>query len=161
MAKITYDDKVTLNPQPSVANTNKTTASDMNEIKQVVNTNDDTVQEIINGEIYSTTEVKTNKVWIDGKPIYRKVLDITNIGVSGYQYNHNISNFGTLIDVYGSWDKTVAGKQPLTRSVPGATNEYDLGIGDVTNTNFRLHYGSNVSGVTHIYVIFEYTKTTD
>ena len=27
---------------------------------------------------YSTSEVKTNKVWIDGKPIYRKVIPINN-----------------------------------------------------------------------------------
>ena len=28
-------------------------------------------------EIYSTNEVKTNKIWIDGKPIYRKVINST------------------------------------------------------------------------------------
>jgi hypothetical protein len=38
MAKITYTNKVTLNPQPSIANENKVTDSDMNEIKSSVNT---------------------------------------------------------------------------------------------------------------------------
>lgn len=112
-------------------------------------------------DIYSTDEIKTNKIWIDGKPIYRKVLDITNIGATGTQYNHGISNLETLVDVYGSWDKTGSGRQPLTRVVTGAMNEYGVGVGDVATTNFRLHYGTNVTGVTHIYVIFEYTKTTD
>ena len=28
-------------------------------------------------DVYSTTETKTNKVWIDGKPIYRKVFVYT------------------------------------------------------------------------------------
>lgn len=28
-------------------------------------------------QIYSTDEIKTNNVWIDGKAIYRKVLNIT------------------------------------------------------------------------------------
>lgn len=37
MAKITYDDKVTLNPQPDVANENKVTSGDMNMIKNVIN----------------------------------------------------------------------------------------------------------------------------
>jgi hypothetical protein len=41
MAKITYNDKTTLNPQPSISNENKVTSDDMNEIKNVVNTNDD------------------------------------------------------------------------------------------------------------------------
>lgn len=39
MAKITYDNKVALNPQPSIADINKVTDADMNEIKQVVNEN--------------------------------------------------------------------------------------------------------------------------
>ena len=34
-------------------------------------------------DIYSTTEVKTNKVWIDGKPIYRKVIQETFAIASG------------------------------------------------------------------------------
>lgn len=37
MAKITYNDKVSLNPQPSVANENKVSDADMNEIKTSVN----------------------------------------------------------------------------------------------------------------------------
>lgn len=35
--KITYDNKVALDPQPSIANVNKCTADDLNEIKSVVN----------------------------------------------------------------------------------------------------------------------------
>lgn len=37
MAKITYDNKITLNPQPSIADANKCTANDLNEIKESVN----------------------------------------------------------------------------------------------------------------------------
>lgn len=37
LSKITYDTKVALDPQPSVANINKVSDSDMNEIKSVVN----------------------------------------------------------------------------------------------------------------------------
>lgn len=41
MAKITYNDKVALITNPDIANENKVTDNDMNEIKQVVNENDD------------------------------------------------------------------------------------------------------------------------
>lgn len=37
MAKITYNNKVALNPQPSIADINKVTDADMNEIKTSVN----------------------------------------------------------------------------------------------------------------------------
>lgn len=39
MAQITYDDKVALNENPSVADINKVTDDDMNEIKTTINTN--------------------------------------------------------------------------------------------------------------------------
>lgn len=41
MAKITYEDKVALNVNSDIANVNKCNATDLNEIKNVVNTNDD------------------------------------------------------------------------------------------------------------------------
>ena len=34
-------------------------------------------------DVYSTNEVKTNKVWIDNRPIYRKVIQFTTDSVSG------------------------------------------------------------------------------
>lgn len=48
MAKITYVNKETINPQPSVADKNKVTSNDMNEIKSVVNENDDNIGELSN-----------------------------------------------------------------------------------------------------------------
>lgn len=161
---INYTDKVFLNENSSIADINKIKDVDMNEIKSVVNNNasetDTNATNITNIQTYSTSETDTGKKWIDGKTIYRKVLDITNISSSGAEYSHNISNLGVIINVYGSWDKTGAGRQPLTRVVPGAISQYGVGIGDITDTKFKLHYGSSVSGVTHIYVVFEYTKTS-
>jgi len=46
MAKITWANKTTLNPQPSIARENKCTNADLNEIKSVVNTNDDNVGDL-------------------------------------------------------------------------------------------------------------------
>ena len=58
MSEITYDDKVDLQVATNIANINKVTASDMNEIKNVVNGNADEV-----GDITSlTTTDKTNVV---------------------------------------------------------------------------------------------------
>lgn len=58
MSKITYTNKSTLNPQPSIAEENKVTSDDMNEIKNVVNANDDNVGDLAN---LNTTE-KSNIV---------------------------------------------------------------------------------------------------
>ena len=43
-------------------------------------------------DVYSTSGVKTNKIWIDGKPIYKKVLDITSGMSASFSVPHNIKN---------------------------------------------------------------------
>jgi hypothetical protein len=168
MAMITYDNKSTLNPQPSVANVNKVTSDDMNEIKSVVNTNygevgdittlnttDKTsivnaINELKDAEIYSTSEVKTNKIWIDGKPIYRKAIEI-NVGTTEVSYSiaNNISQ--AWIDMGNSWC-TWGGNRtyPLPRLMAEyyITNDFKLTVKSSTGTNTG-------------YVVIEYTKTTD
>ena len=46
MAKITYENKVALNVNSDIADINKCNATDLNEIKEVVNTNDDKVGDL-------------------------------------------------------------------------------------------------------------------
>jgi hypothetical protein len=58
MAKITYADKVALNVNSDIADVNKCNASDLNEIKDVVNTNDDNMGLLSN----LTTPSKDNLV---------------------------------------------------------------------------------------------------
>ena len=56
MSKITYTDKVTLNENPNVADVNKVKANDLNEIKNVVNANDDNVGDLAD---LKTTDVSS------------------------------------------------------------------------------------------------------
>lgn len=47
---------------------------------------DDVDEDIGETDIYSTTEIKTNKIWINGKPIYRKVFQCNiDIHKSGWK----------------------------------------------------------------------------
>lgn len=57
MALITYDDKVAINENSQVADINKVTASDMNEIKNIVNQNANDLDDVINNKI---TEIGSN-----------------------------------------------------------------------------------------------------
>ena len=56
MSKITYTDKVTLNENPNVADVNKVKADDLNEIKNVVNANDNNVGDLAD---LKTTDVSS------------------------------------------------------------------------------------------------------
>lgn len=63
---------------------------------KIVNIIDDAEGENI--DHYSTNEVKTNKVWIDGKPIYRKVVQ-KNVNLAGDSWNStgiDVSEIDTL-----------------------------------------------------------------
>lgn len=66
MSKITYTDKVTVNENPNVADVNKVRASDMNEIKRVVNANDNALNELLktkNINLTINTDYVYSKDW--------------------------------------------------------------------------------------------------
>lgn len=54
---------------------------------------------IVGEDIYSTDEILTNKIWINGKPIYRKVVDFGYLpNNTSKSVNHNISNIDRIIN---------------------------------------------------------------
>lgn len=61
MAKITYEDKIAIEEQTAIADVNKITAEDMNEIKEVVNGLDDAAV-----KTYSGTSVPSDDLGKDG-----------------------------------------------------------------------------------------------
>lgn len=118
------------------------TTVDMQTLESNVNTN---TQNITNLQTYSTNEVNTGKVWIDGKPIYRKVLNITS-----QSQNHNINNLDTITyfkalvhinSLYGKCD--VSNDISVQSSIIWLE---DRALANVSNT---------------ISLVLEYTKTTD
>lgn len=165
MAKITYSNKVTLNPQPSIADINKVTSDDMNEIKSVVNANDDTATAqgtaITNLQTYSTTEVNTDKKWIDNKPIYRKVIDFGALpNATAKEVNHNISNIDKIVHQ----EAIAMESSGTTYCIPhvGAPNmgsDMTMSMRS-THTWVQIYCSSNMSSYSG-YFILEYTKTTD
>lgn len=158
MAQITYDDKVYLNENASVPAINKVQASDMNEIKNVVNANDD--------KFNYTQEEQTIGTWIDGKPIYRKVVVLTSFTTGETVINHNISNIDKVINVSGFALRRSGECEMLPTIVPpNIQSDFQISIYDINNTRFRMYLGryttvSNTA-LTNMYIIFEYTKTTD
>lgn len=107
-------------------------------------------------DIYSTTEVKTNKVWIDDKPIYRKVVELGNLPNStSKQVAHNISDYDVVTSLSGTaidtTDKTVF---PLPRAT-GDNNYINL---HMTSTNIIVSDGVNRTTFVG-YAVVEYTKS--
>lgn len=118
-------------------------------------------------EIYSSDEIKTNKIWVDNKPIYRKIytssdfdfIDSAQQGTS----KTNIPNIEDLVNISGRCKET-------TYFVPlniGKWRGDTLGNWSFSalvrpNGQIILDMGSSVySAKGNIKVCVEYTKTTD
>ena len=203
--KITYVNKESLVTDPTIAEKNKVTDNNMNEIKSAVNNNADQLDETIvigdenitnnsravineseyipyiNSEIdneygiatnrgysqeyinkvtdYSTTEQQIG-YWIDGKPLYRKVFNITNPASTNTNYVDISSiNIDTAIHLYGYY-KTNAG----TFGIPFHDSNDNFSVMFISGDNnlyIRGRFGNNYTSITEVKVVLEYTKTTD
>lgn len=101
-------------------------------------------------DAYSTEEVKTNKVWIDRKPIYRKVVNMGNLlNNGGKSVKHGLSNF-VIITTNGS-----ATNGSIHVGISGFNDEIYI-----DNTNVIWTTKADRRSFT-AYVVLEYTKTTD
>lgn len=121
------------------------------------------INSIIDAEIYSTDEIKTNKVWIDGKPIYRKVVSVNfPTSSSTATTNHNISNIDTVTDYELIWLDTADSK--WYKSYKDTTGQYYVQADGISSTSVYVKSGSNydwAKRTANRYAIIEYTKTTD
>lgn len=126
---------------------------------EIVNFTDD--MESAYQDVYSTEEVKTNKVWIDNKPVYRKVLVVNQTissdttipstipdGVSDYWINYGESYFVA---------STTLAKLPLSYAHPSAQSaQISAWLSNKDTITIRVGASQSVSKMV---AVLEYTKT--
>lgn len=112
-----------------------------------------------NKEVYSTDEVKTNKVWIDGKPIYRKVATqtITTSSSENIISGFDISLIDNIISFYGSIKQPSGTITPISYSA----SEEDGAFICMSRARNSFVLYAKAYGVGDVILIVEYTKTTD
>ena len=131
-----------------------TVTSDINDTNDNAVPNAKTVKDYVE-EVYSTDEVKTNKIWIDGKPIYRKVL-VGTTNASTDSALGSIPNLDTLIDIRGITGDTYKGGITWINL---SANPQQYRQVYATGTNVRMV--QQASEETPDRIILEYTKTTN
>jgi hypothetical protein len=105
---------------------------------------------------YSTTEQLTGGKWIDGKPIYRKVIDFGALpNANTKNVAHNITNIGDIVNV--SIIAKSSTEYLLLATGKNSVTDFNAWI---TKTNINIHTDSNRSNYNAV-TILEYTKTTD
>lgn len=109
---------------------------------------------------FSETVTKTGRKWIDGKPIYKKVIKSTNVGLNNsMNISHGISNIKEIVKVEGiffdggNWN-------PLPQ--PSADGSKIIGL-RVDNSTIRIVGNDTYSQKAERYltVIIYFTATTD
>lgn len=105
---------------------------------------------------YSTSEIDTGKVWIDGRPIYRIVFTGTITSVSNLKVG-TISNFREAINIYG-----ITSMNNYSTSIIQYWDSSIKCITQINNANGDVYINAGSSSANQLYkVIVEYTKTTD
>lgn len=112
-----------------------------------------------NLKICSTEEVKTGEYWIDGKPLYRKVISCGALPNSTSKLvNHNISDIDNS-RMYGFAVRT-SDRRTFPLPFPSADGVGHIQL-DLTSTQIQITTNNDRSSFNTSYVILEYTKTTD
>lgn len=129
-------------------------------------------EEVENPNVYSTEE-KVIGEWINGKPIYRKVFNIspsafgTGTATDGGSITiaHNINNLDIVLRADCNWERGSNSKQK--RAFPSVYWSSGTWNGQIyTNlTTMYFEMGkdllTNIRSAVYVYAILEYTKTTD
>lgn len=151
---ITYSDKTALNSNSGVADANKVNATDMNEIKSVVNNNasetSTNTTKITNATTYSTNEVAIG-TWIDSSIIYRKVISMTGTGTQTKA--HGITNLKRVINIYGLQGNESGYSYPNNNTI------YPYTINKIDPTNVTVDMGSAYTAGWTLYIVLEYIKS--
>ena len=108
---------------------------------------------------YSATE-KVVGEWIDGKPLYRKVINFGSLPNNSQKFvNHNISNLGYISKLEGTALRTSDG---VRFTIPHAGLSAPSSISLNGNaTSLYIATGSDRTSIDVCYITIEYTKTTD
>lgn len=109
---------------------------------------------------YSTSETLTNKVWL-GKPVYRKVLSGGPVSANSLlQILTGVNDIDTMLDTRGFGLTSSKDWFELSRAHNNNINYQIAYYYENAYKRFNIETGSSI-GLNTVYIIMEYTKTTD
>lgn len=113
--------------------------------------------------VYSTSEIDTGMVWIDGRPIYRKVVrgTVNMTGNSTSVLAHGIKGLTSrweLIKYYGNMRLGgTLSNNPVKQALPYIENVHQSGITSIDETTVEIS-GSYPWGSSEVSFVLEYVK---
>lgn len=111
---------------------------------------------------YSTEEQRIG-TWIDGKPLYRKVINakptISNSSYQTISIKHNISDLKNVYKCNAFLHNTGNTQTYILPTETSATKA--IGISEINSTNIIMYSKNDAWSGWIVEIILEYTKTTD
>lgn len=143
MSKITYANKVALNENAEISDINKVTDNDMNEIKTVVNNNDDELI-TINAKL---TDITGQILWTNSSPTSTFEAQTIILSSSDYDFyevycSYNNSTASSYVNAY----KTIKGKGIIMDNqgyTSGASVRRKIDYTNETHLLISSAYGGN------------------
>lgn len=133
---------------------------------QVVNTYSESTEDtyscdfINNINSYSTSETFTGEYWIDGKPIYRKCVNVTTtLILNNENVVGTIQNADSFANIRGNGILSSVYIVPLPYI--DNTNNMSLYCRKTSADNTNIILVPLSTNITNINIVIEYTKTTD
>lgn len=120
----------------------------------------------LNGLLTYSMEEKQVGYWIDGKPLYRKVVSFGALpNADTKRVEHGISNLKNVINVSGIAKRYIPASQtyswqPLPLLYAGNSTDFNASL-SVNPTNISIACDKDRTDFTENYIFIEYTKTTD
>ena len=113
--------------------------------------------------VYSTSEIDTGRVWIDGRPVYRKVIrgTVNMTGNSTSRLAHGIQGLTSrweLIKYYGNMRLGgTLSNNTVKQALPYIENVHQSGITSIDETTVTIS-GSYPWGNSEVSLVLEYVK---
>ena len=104
-------------------------------------------------------EIDTGKRWIDGKPIYKLVINATIATLAGYINNYNPD---TIVSVFGqAYCHTTNNFVCIPSTTMGAASYNIDFLQNATDKTVTINFGSYFNGEHQAFCIVEYTKKSE
>lgn len=109
--------------------------------------------------VYSQEETDTGKIWIDGKKIYRKVIQLGQFpNKTTKLIEQDFSNVDTIVKMSAF---AISGQKDVILPLPFININNDIVTFYKIINGFVIASNVDTTGYTNGFVIFEYTKTTN
>lgn len=113
---------------------------------------------------YKSAEMDTGKKWIDGRPIFRKVVRGTVNMTGGYNTSSLPHGIAGLTDAWEliSWSGNVRlsgvlSSNPIKQALPYIEGTHQAGITSIDKTNIAVS-GSYAWGISEVSITMDYVK---